>query len=76
MELAGIQDVLPSLGSANPYNVVYAAMEALKSLRAYSTIPSRESLSRRARMESRSRQMELHDLSPFQVRSARRKGKV
>ncbi len=34
MELAGIQDVLAkSLGSQNPYNVVYAAMQALKELR-------------------------------------------
>jgi len=34
MELAGIKDVLAkSLGSSNPYNVVYATMEALKQLR-------------------------------------------
>lgn len=34
MELAGVQDVLAkSLGSANPYNVVYATMDALKQLR-------------------------------------------
>lgn len=34
MELAGIQDVLAkSLGSANPYNVVYATIDALKQLR-------------------------------------------
>ncbi len=34
MELAGIKDVLAkSLGSSNPYNVVYAAMEALKALK-------------------------------------------
>ncbi len=34
MELGGIEDVLAkSLGSSNPYNVVYATIEALKSLR-------------------------------------------
>jgi len=34
MELAGIQDVLAkSLGSSNPYNVVYATIDALKNLR-------------------------------------------
>lgn len=34
MELAGIKDILAkSLGSSNPYNVVYAAIEALKGLR-------------------------------------------
>ncbi len=34
MELAGIQDVLAkSLGSSNPYNVVYATIDALKQLR-------------------------------------------
>lgn len=34
LELAGIRDVLAkSLGSSNPYNVVYAAMEALKGLK-------------------------------------------
>lgn len=34
MELAGVQDVLAkSLGSANPYNVVYATIDALKQLR-------------------------------------------
>lgn len=34
MELAGIQDVLAkSLGSENPYNVVYSTVQALKELR-------------------------------------------
>jgi small subunit ribosomal protein S5 len=34
MELAGIEDVLAkSLGSSNPYNVVYATIDALKNLR-------------------------------------------
>lgn len=39
MELCGIQDVLAkSLGSSNPYNVVYATIEALKNLRSASEI--------------------------------------
>ncbi|MGI6643064.1 MAG: 30S ribosomal protein S5 [Bacillota bacterium] len=55
MELAGIQDVLAkSLGSANPYNVVYAAMEALKSLRAYSTISELRGKPLKARQDAES----------------------
>lgn len=48
MELAGIQDVLTkSLGSSNPYNVVYATIEALKNLRSAREINDIRGLSRR-----------------------------
>ena len=48
MELAGIQDVLTkSLGSSNPYNVVYATIEALKNLRSAREISEIRGLSRR-----------------------------
>lgn len=48
MELAGIEDVLTkSLGSSNPYNVVYATIEALKNLRSAREIAEIRGLTRR-----------------------------
>lgn len=48
MELAGIEDVLTkSLGSSNPYNVVYATIEALKNLRSAREIAELRGLTRR-----------------------------
>ncbi len=55
MELAGIQDVLAkSLGSANPYNVVYAAMQALRELRTYSQISELRGKPLKARQDEES----------------------
>ena len=49
MELAGIQDVLAkSLGSANPYNVVYATVDALKQLRTAQEVRETRGIARKA----------------------------
>jgi small subunit ribosomal protein S5 len=55
MELAGIQDVLAkSLGSANPYNVVYATIDAFKQLRSASTVAEVRGTSRRTQIADES----------------------
>ncbi len=55
MELAGIQDVLAkSIGSANPYNVVYATIDALKQLRSASEVAELRGKSFRAQRDEES----------------------
>lgn len=55
MELAGIKDILTkSLGSSNPYNVVYATIEALKGLRTADEVAEVRGRARKVRIAEES----------------------
>lgn len=55
MELAGIQDVLAkSIGSTNPYNVVYATIDGLKQLRSAGEVAELRGKSFRTRRDDES----------------------